>query len=194
MKKKVIAGMTLGVAMAAAVPMTAVAGEGAANVAVVSDYIWRGDTQTANGAALQGGYDYDFGNGFSAGVWGSTLPGDFEYDLYGGYAGKAGEMDYSVGLIYYGYTASSTSEYNLGLGYKDVGFMYSADTASSASYMELGYEMDMSGVGVAFHYGTNGSAPDYSIGASKDFSGYNVGLTFASKTTTAFALSVSKEF
>ncbi|MDH5361678.1 MAG: TorF family putative porin [Gammaproteobacteria bacterium] len=193
MKKTVLTGMTLGVALAAAVPMTAVAGEGTANVALVSDYLWRGDA--TGDASLQGGYDYDFGNGFSAGVWGSTLTGDFEYDLYGGYAGKAGEMDYSVGYIYYGYqNATAASEYNLGLGFKDVSFMYSADTASTATYMELGYEMDLSGVGVGFHYGTNGITPDYSIGASKDFSGYNVGLTFASKTTTAFALSVSKEF
>ncbi|MDH5359203.1 MAG: TorF family putative porin [Gammaproteobacteria bacterium] len=193
MKKTVLTGMTLGVALAAAVPMTAVAGEGAANVALVSDYLWRGDA--TGEAALQGGYDYDFGNGFSVGVWGSTVPNDFEYDLYGGYAGKAGEMDYSIGYISYTVGAVSSSEMNLGLGFKDLSIMYSTDSANNTDYTEVGYEMDLSGFGVGFHYGTNGVDPDYSIGASKDFSGYSVGLTYASKATTdAFALSVSKEF
>jgi uncharacterized protein (TIGR02001 family) len=195
MKKSVMKGLVAGLVLAAAAPM-AMAGEGGANVSVTSDYIWRGDTQNGHQAALQGGYDYDFGNGFSAGVWGSSLTSNFEYDLYGSYAGSAGDMGYSIGYIYYGYQVAGLafSEYNLGLSYKDASFMYSADTASSATYMELGYDMDFSGVGVGLHYGTEGTTADYSVSVSKDVSGYGLGFTYASKTEASYALSVSKEF
>jgi uncharacterized protein (TIGR02001 family) len=47
-----------------------------ANIGVVSNYMWRGVTQTQDAAAVQGGVDYAHASGFTAGVWASNV--DFE--------------------------------------------------------------------------------------------------------------------
>jgi uncharacterized protein (TIGR02001 family) len=44
-----------------------------ANIGVVSNYIWRGVTQTQDGAAVQGGLDYSNANGFYLGTWASNI-------------------------------------------------------------------------------------------------------------------------
>ncbi len=63
------------------------------NASVVSDYNWRGITQTAGDPAIQGGIDYAHESGFYAGAWGSNVDfGDccdenLETDLYFGWSG-----------------------------------------------------------------------------------------------------------
>ena len=63
-----------------------------ANVSVVSDYRFRGISQSFRRPALQGGVDYAHASGFYIGTWGSTVDKDFltdtkglEWDIYGGY-------------------------------------------------------------------------------------------------------------
>ncbi len=47
-----------------------------ANIGVVSNYVWRGATQTQNAPAIQGGIDYESDFGFYVGTWVSNV--DFE--------------------------------------------------------------------------------------------------------------------
>src|SRR6185295_14762240 len=60
----------------------------------VSDYDFRGFSQSAKDPALQGSADYAFGDsGFSVGAWASNVDfspvdGDVELDLYANYVGK----------------------------------------------------------------------------------------------------------
>ncbi len=44
-----------------------------ANIGVVSNYMWRGVTQTQDGAAVQGGLDFTHSSGFYAGTWASNV-------------------------------------------------------------------------------------------------------------------------
>lgn len=44
-----------------------------ANIGVVSNYIWRGVTQTQDGPAVQGGLDYNHPSGFYVGTWASNV-------------------------------------------------------------------------------------------------------------------------
>ena len=44
-----------------------------ANIGVVSNYVWRGITQTDDKAAVQGGVDYSHSSGFYAGTWVSNV-------------------------------------------------------------------------------------------------------------------------
>jgi uncharacterized protein (TIGR02001 family) len=44
-----------------------------ANIGVVSNYMWRGVTQTQDGAAVQGGLDFTHESGFYAGTWVSNV-------------------------------------------------------------------------------------------------------------------------
>src|SRR4029078_13430389 len=59
------------------------------NVAVVSDYVFRGIKQTWGHPAIQGGGDLTMKNGFAAGFWASRISersypgGAMELDLYG---------------------------------------------------------------------------------------------------------------
>ena len=60
---------------AAALSLTAMAAQAevTGNAAVVSDYNWRGITQTSQDPALQAGIDYAHDSGFYLGAWGSNV-------------------------------------------------------------------------------------------------------------------------
>ena len=79
-----------------------------ANVALVSQYKFRGIDQTWGRPALQGGVDLATASGLYAGAWASNVSGNstpggsLELDLYAGYNGKLGDdLGYTVGA--YGY-------------------------------------------------------------------------------------------
>ena len=85
------------------------------NVGVVSDYRYRGISQTRLQPALQGGIDYADKSGFYVGAWGSTIKwikdsgassGSVEVDLYGGYKGAVGDVAYDLGFLRYEYAGN----------------------------------------------------------------------------------------
>lgn len=101
------------------------------NVGVVSDYIFRGMSQTLGDPALQGGIDYAFSNGFYVGAWASNVKwvkgwtgkGDTEIDLYGGYRGAINaDWSYDVGAIAYTYPGHGNA--NIGLANPTTGEIY----------------------------------------------------------------------
>lgn len=77
-----------------------------ANVALTTDYVFRGISQTDEGAAIQGGFDCDY-RMFYAGVWASNIAfdptSDIEIDVYGGIKHKFGGIEADLGVIYYAY-------------------------------------------------------------------------------------------
>jgi uncharacterized protein (TIGR02001 family) len=85
-----------------------------ANAALTTDYVFRGFSQTAEGPAVQGGFDATCGI-FYAGVWASSLDTDglasMELDLYAGVKGTVGRFSYDVGVIYYAYPNNATNFY-----------------------------------------------------------------------------------
>lgn len=108
--------------VAAAMPVLASA-ELTANVALTSNYKFRGQDQDVNrikavNPAIQGGFDYTFGeSGFYLGNWNSSVDwlqgNSIESDLYGGYRFKAGALDLDLGALAYVYpgnTAGNTTE------------------------------------------------------------------------------------
>ncbi len=91
-------------------------GEWSGNVALTTDYVWRGVTQSAGDWAIQGGFDYSNGM-FYAGTWASNVDfGDgtdtnMEIDFYGGLAGETDAgLGWDVGVIYYAYPDSSDTD------------------------------------------------------------------------------------
>jgi uncharacterized protein (TIGR02001 family) len=86
-----------------------------ANVALATEYVFRGVSQTAQGPAVQGGFDATCGI-FYAGVWASNLDwggsaaGDvanIEMDWYVGIKPKTGRITWDLGIIYYSYPDSA---------------------------------------------------------------------------------------
>ena len=84
------------------------------NVAVVSDYRFRGVSQTYKLPALQGGFDYSHSSGFYVGNWNSSVSGlsynggaALEMDFYGGWKTEfANGIGFDVGGLYYYYPGS----------------------------------------------------------------------------------------
>jgi len=123
-KTLTLAAMTLvsGAVFAQAAPATTLI----YNVGVVTDYRYRGITQSRNEAAVQGGVDYAHKSGFYVGAWASTIKwiadysysggaktgtdisGNMELDVYGGYKfDLAKDVTMDVGFLRYQYVGNT---------------------------------------------------------------------------------------
>jgi len=86
------------------------------NAGVVTDYRYRGISQTRLKPAAQGGLDFVHKSGFYLGAWASTIKwiedsgatdGKVELDLYGGYKGElAKDLTYDLGVLRYEYVGN----------------------------------------------------------------------------------------
>jgi uncharacterized protein (TIGR02001 family) len=86
------------------------------NAGVVTDYRYRGISQTRLKPAVQGGLDFAHKSGFYLGAWASTIKwiedsgstdGKVELDLYGGYKGELTKgLAYDVGVLRYEYVGN----------------------------------------------------------------------------------------
>lgn len=80
------------------------------NAGAVSDYRYRGISQSRLKPAVQGGADFSAG-GLYLGAWASSIKwikdggggANAELDAYGGYKGEIGKLGYDVGLLTYQY-------------------------------------------------------------------------------------------
>ena len=123
------------------------------NVAIVTDYRYRGISQTDKKPAIQGGFDFAHKSGFYLGNWNSNISGygtatngSIEMDVYGGYKFEAVGLSFDVGTIYYSYPGSdpfataapkvNTHEVYVGVGYGPVSFKVS--NTLSKGYFGIG--------------------------------------------------------
>ena len=116
------------------------------NIGVINEYRYRGLGQTRGKPALQGGLDFDAGNGFYLGAWGSNIKwikdqstpsqdvkGSVELDLYGGYKFEAAGLGYDVGFLRYQYVGNKLEDANGSGPYKNANTneIYGAVTAGA---------------------------------------------------------------
>jgi uncharacterized protein (TIGR02001 family) len=88
------------------------------NVAIVSDYRFRGLSFTAGDPAIQGGINVNHKSGLYVGTWASNLEqdsadvyGNMELDLFAGWTGAiASGVTADVGLLYYAYPNGKTGK------------------------------------------------------------------------------------
>lgn len=146
------------------------------NVGLFSDYSFRGVSQTAGEAAIQGGFDYAHSSGFYLGTWASNVEpttgyngSNMEWDFYGGYAGKiTDDLGYNVGLLKYYYPGqvgagnADTLEAYVGVTYKWFGLKasYNLDdyfgvaNSDGTVYWDLSFNYELpAGVMLGAHYG-----------------------------------------
>ena len=170
-----------------------------ANVALSTDYVFRGVSQTFGDPAISGGFDIDTGS-WSAGTWGSSV--DFgngtsmELDLYGGYSKSLANTDFRLGFIAYLYPDSPDPgfpdgqnfvEFNAGASQKlgpatlDVSYAYSPDyfgNTGKAGYLSLDLAVPLNTrVSISAGYATQ----DYYQKAKggDPYSDMNGGITFS---------------
>src|SRR3990172_6106662 len=86
------------------------------NVSLVSDYKFRGISQTFAKPAIQGGVDYSHANGIYLGNWNSAInegagfpAANLEMDFYGGWKKAWGDWGLDIGAIYYYYPGSDAN-------------------------------------------------------------------------------------
>ena len=155
------AGALLAIAVVApaqaqeAAPAAATAGDTSAlhltgNLGIVSQYVFRGTTQTNEKPALQGGFDLNHDNGLYAGVWLSNISwisdtnpaasASLEADIYGGWKPAFNDwLNGDIGVLHYAYPGSypdgmtkpDTTEVYLGLDAKWIAFKYSYSTGNT---------------------------------------------------------------
>jgi uncharacterized protein (TIGR02001 family) len=80
-----------------------------ANVGYTTQYVFRGISQSNEDAAVQGGVDLTCGR-FYIGTWGSSIAfgNGTEMDVYGGFRGKTGPINWDLGVIYYAYPGAAS--------------------------------------------------------------------------------------
>ena len=165
--------------------------EVSASIAVTTNNVWRGVSQTDDGPALQGAIDYAHPNGFYAGTWLSNIDWGrgydtgLEIDLYGGYAGESGGFGYDMGVLYYhfpmsGYEDSDFTELYLAGAYKwfaaGVSYTLDGDVADDEPfskgdlYYHVGASFDL---GAGWSIGGTIGHYDFDVPASEGDFDYN---------------------
>jgi len=183
MKRKLLNSLILAALAVPAVAMADTASPFSGNVALTTDYLARGVSQTNYNGAIQGGFDYVNPNGFYAGTWGSSISwlqdsgmytagAGLELDTYAGYtASFATDYSYNVGFLRYNYSgvravgqpSASTNELNAAISWKMLTAKYSRSFTNlfgtpdsvGSNYLELNgtYTLEGPGVDLSAHYG-----------------------------------------
>lgn len=179
----------------------------------VSDYTFRGISQTNEDPALQLGLDYGFDGGFYVGAWGSNVdfvPGDgadFELDLYLGWAGDITEsVAIDLQLVRYIYPGTSSGvdyDYNefigvlslaevvdFTLGYSndalasdEDGIYYAVSGSYGLPWWELSLDLSLGYYDLDDVAGD--SYTDYSVGLSREFGYVNASFTYVNTDSNA---------
>ncbi|KQR61157.1 TorF family putative porin [Brevundimonas sp. Leaf168] len=162
------------------------------NVGAVSDYVFRGFSQTSEDPAIQGGVDLTSG-GFYAGAWASNVDfgddTDAEVDLYGGYRTEAGGFALDFGAIGYLYVGEPDgADYNYAEFKAAASRAVGPATFGAAVY----YSPDFFGADKeATYFEVNGAfspAPKWTVSGalgkqwldvSDDYTTWNVGVGYA---------------
>lgn len=182
------------------------------NATVVSDYRFRGISQTDRDFALQGGFTVAHSSGVYASVWGSSVDeyvtagagGDQELDLILGYSKAFGAATFDVGVLYYYYPGTSGANTDFFEPYASVKGTFGPVTAKvSAAYapkqkaiaglhtkddnlygaLDLSGSIPDTGVSLSAHLGHNFSDDSF-LSAGKDYTDWSLGASYAWKNLT----------
>ncbi|KJV42419.1 uncharacterized protein (TIGR02001 family) [Brevundimonas sp. UYEF29] len=162
------------------------------NVGVVSDYVFRGFSQTGEDPAIQGGVDLTSGS-FYAGAWASNVDfgddTDAEVDLYGGYRTEAGGFALDFGAIGYLYVGEPNgADYNYAefkaAASRAVGpATFGAAVYYSPDFFGIDDEATYAEVNAAFSpapkWTVSGALGKQWLDVSDDYTTWNVGVGYA---------------
>ena len=167
------------------------------NIGLVSDYRYRGISQSRLKPAISAGADYSHSSGFYLGAWASSIKwirdgggkGDLELDLFGGYKFEvAKDLTLDVGFLAYVYPSNglavnaNTQEIYLAGTYGPITAKYSLSTSNlfgfadskRSGYFDVTGTFDLGG-----GWGAVGHIGHQSVRKNKDFSyiDYKLGVT-----------------
>lgn len=179
------------------------------NAALTSEYMFRGISQTDDHPALQLGADYAFGNGFYAGVWGSSVDfgegTDAEIDTFVGWGTDLSDSTaLDVMLTRYNYVGEPSSvdyAYNELIGTLEFNETYTVTLGYTNDYLNSSENSIYLGVGGGWEVGggvnlsanvgytdNSGDIPsymDYSVGVDREFGPINAALQYVGTNADA---------
>ena len=136
------------VALAAAlssIPITQAFGaEVSGNIALTTDYKFRGISQSDSAPSVQGGFDIAFDNGAYIGTWGAAVDFDCAIDTCGGLNGGI-ELDY-----YAGFASDISDSVSFDIGY--IYYDYPQDEGLLGDYGEIYGSLSFGDFGIGMNY------------------------------------------
>ena len=166
-------------------PAAIAEGEFSGNVALTTDYVWRGFSQNSENPAIQGGFDYANGL-FYAGTWASIVDfggANMELDLYGGVAGETeGGLAWDVGVI--GYVYPDADDLDFVEVYGGLGYSFDAVSVGGYLYVDPDNEtvyLDLSaGFSATDTLGFDATVGNYLDGFD-EYTNYSLGATLSTE-------------
>jgi uncharacterized protein (TIGR02001 family) len=172
------------------------------NIGIVSDYAFRGVSQTDEGAALQGTIVYEHASKLYVGASGTNIDksvngANVELDIFAGYHDALGKVSYDIGVMRYQYPGSNVNQNTnevygaVGYGPATIRVSYAlGDYFGAANSDGTVYAMGAlshtysngvtasASLGRTFGQGAAASYNDWAVGVSKNFGGFDIGLTY----------------
>jgi len=170
------------------------------NVALTTNYLFRGVSQTGNGPAIQGGFNYSYTPlSLNAGIWGSNVDSaplgfagaNMETDFLASWTPTYDKLSVDLGYVRYQYFQTTfednnTNEFHLGLGY-DLTYVKPKFTAN--------YSENWFGDGPSWYYDLSVSVPlpyDISRGGHYGWNHFSGDLGFVNYED--YSVSLSKAY
>jgi uncharacterized protein (TIGR02001 family) len=145
-------------------------------VTLTSDYVFKGISYSSEKPAIQGSLDYGYKK-FYSGIWMSSMStsdteASVEIDLYAGFWGSLGEIDYDIAAYYYIYPGAEDDGYEYNYAELAVGLSHTFNTKMATT------------IGVQYKfapdtYGEDGVQHTYSVSSQIDLPA-NFGLSLES--------------
>ena len=179
------------------------------SMSLVTNYVFRGITQTDEEPGIQGSLDWSHESGFYLGTWAGNVDfndGDeahIEIDLYGGYGFSYGGFDFDLGAACYLYPgASSSLNYDYGELYGSVGYdagfasltgglYYSPENFGNSGdafypYLKINAPLAKTGISAGAHIGRQ-TIEDNSAFGLPDYTDWSLSLAYdLSKADSVF--------
>jgi len=208
MHTKIISRLVLAASLATPAlflaPISAQAGT-MANISVANMYLWRGLDVSGSSPQVSGTLQYNADSGFYVGGWASSTwaGAGYELDLYGGYAGSAGDFKYDISYWEYLYPeAGFVPDDDVGLGDTDASDLVLSigyDMFSAAAYINMDSDIDddiyytlgasMGKFGVTFGFWTRDDGDDVGETTGDEYS--HITLSYNPIETLTFKASMA---
>jgi len=178
-----------------------------ASLALSTEYVWRGITQSDSEPAISGSFDLGHSSGAYAGIWASNV--DFagsdastEIDYYAGFANDIGDtgFSYDIAALYYDYPGASDENLDftevigsVNYSFFTAGIAYTIDADNKdledSVYYSLDAGYDIGSISLAAgvgHYDYDENAllgledyNNYYVSASTEFAGFGLDLSYS---------------
>ena len=165
------------------------------NVALTTDYVWRGMTQNDGDPSVSGGFDLEDDSGFYFGVWAANVladdkdgdelgSGSLELDAYLGYSGSFNDdAGYDIGYIAYTYPGYDTWDFEeayISFDFFGVYVTYAAGEGIANNYGEVGYSVDAGPGTFSISYGDfENTGTNYLVGYDWTVGDFTLGFYYS---------------